>query len=177
MRLIKITPTVKLRVKKMILGLFDEYNYVRVRKTGLISLKRRWWSLKRTRVSLTDLIIGEIPKRIAKQAKALGKGDEYLALFNINIASVIHISTYSEEFCVVDYVWNKYIDLCLEVPVVGFLSEETDIHLPESRERIPLDFIENTYWYGIIRSLQLRKLSYQDPSVASQVSEIKSEYL
>ena len=176
MRLIKITPVVKLRVKEMILNLFDEYNYVRVHKSGLVSLKRKRWSLKRIRVPLTDLIIGAIPKRIAEKAKQLGKGDEYLALFNANIASIVHISMYAEHFCVVDYIWDKYITLCLEVPTVAFNFEQHAYEIEfNNRRLIPLDFFEDTYWYGIIKFLRKKKLSNKPFSILSRVLEIKNK--
>ena len=176
MKLIKITPIVKLRVKKMILDLFDEYDYVRVHRSGLVSLKRKRWSLRRTRVSLTDLVIGELPKRIAEHAKKLGKGDEYLALFNIQIAAIIHVSSYAEHFCIIDYIWDKYIKLCLEIPTIAFDFEQHEFELDFGKKNfIELDFFENTYWYGIIRFLQKRKLSYSKSKILSKVNEIKNK--
>ena len=185
MRLIKITPTVKLRVKEMVLNLLTEYDYVRVRKTGLVTLKRKWWSLKRDRISVTDLIVGEIPKKIAEIARLGGKGDEYLTMFSSHIASILHISTYSNRFNLVDYVWDKYSDLCLEIPKVSF--EFNEFELEEKKEYIALNFFEDTYWMGIIKSLKKQALPpskggvrwslMRHPSIVKRVNTIKNKVL
>lgn len=175
MRLIKITPIVKLRVKEMVLNLMTEYDYVRVRKSGLVTLKRKWWSLKKDRVSVTDLMVGEIPKRIAEVATLGGKGDNYLTMFSSHIASILHISTYSIRFNLVDYVWDKYTELCLEVPAISF--EFNEFELEEKQELIALNFFEDTYWMGIIKSLKKHALPAPDSKVTKQINAIKSEVL
>ena len=175
MRLIKITPIVKLRVKEMVLNLLTDYNYVRVRRSGLVTLKRRWWSLRRERVSVTDLIVGEIPKCIAEIAALGGKGVEYLTMFSSHIASILHISTYSNHFNLVDYVWDKYTELCLEVPKVSF--EFNEFELEEKKDFIALSFFEDTYWMGIIKSLKLQALPSPKSKLMEQVNTIKSKVL
>ncbi len=175
MKLIKITPIVKLRVKEMVLNLLTEYDYVRVRKSGLVTLKRKWWSLKRERVSVTDLIVGEIPKQIAAVATLGGKGDEYLTMFSSHIASILHISTYSIRFNLVDYVWDKYTELCLEVPMVSF--EFNEFELEERKELIALNFFEDTYWMGIVRSLKKQALPAHKSKITKQINAIKSKVL
>ena len=175
MKLIKITPIVKLRVKEMVLSLMTEYDYVRVRKSGLVTLKRKWWSLKKDRVSVTDLMVGEIPKKIAEVATNGGKGDNYLTMFSSHIASILHISTYSTRFNLVDYVWDKYTELCLEVPAVSF--EINEFELEEKQELIALNFFEDTYWMGIIKSLKKHALPTPVSKVTEQINAIKSEVL
>jgi len=175
MRLIKITSIVRLRVKEMTLNLLTEYDYVRVRRSGLVTLKRKWWSLRRDKVSVTDLIVGEIPKRIAEIAKLGGKGDEYLRVFSNHIASVLHISTYSNNFCIVDYVWEKFTELCLEVPLVSF--EFNEFELNEKRNHISLGLFEDTYWLGIINSLKQNALPPVKSELLKQVNKIKNKVL
>ena len=175
MRLIKITPIVKLRVKELVLNLMTEYDYVRVRKSGLVTLKRRWWSLKKDRVSVTDLMVGVIPKKIAEVATLGGKGDNYLTIFSSHIASILHVSTYSNHFNLVDYVWDKYTELCLEVPTISF--EFNEFELEEKKELIALNFFEDTYWMGIIKSLKKKALPIPDSKVTKQINAIKSEVL
>ena len=175
MRLIKITPAVKLRVKEMVLNLMTEYDYVKVRKSGLVTLKRKWWSLKKDRVSITDLMVGEIPKKIAEVAMLGGKGDKYLTMFSSHIASILHISTYSIRFNLVDYVWDKYTELCLEVPMTSF--EFNEFELEERKELIALDFFEDTYWMGIIKSLKKHTLPVAPSKITKRINAIKSEIL
>lgn len=175
MRLIKITPIVKLRVKEMVLNLMTEYDYVRVRKSGLVTLKRKWWSLKKDRVSVTDLMVGEIPKKIAEVATLGGKGDNYLTMFSSHIASILHISTYSTRFNLVDYIWDKYTELCLEVPIVFF--EFNEFELEEKKDFPALNFFEDTYWMGIIKSLKKQALPAPESIVTEQINAIKSKVL
>lgn len=185
MRLFKITPTVRLRVKTMILNLFTEYDYVKVHKSGLVSLKRRWWSLKRDRVSITDLIVGEIPKRIAEVAHLGGKGDEYLRVFSSHIAAIIHVSSYSTNFNIVDYVWDKFTDLCLEVPFVTL--KNSNLELNEKKEQTAISLFGGEYWFGIIKSLKLQALPpstghvkwslKRHPTLLQKVNEIKNKVL
>jgi len=160
----------------MLLNLFPEYKFVRVRKSGLIVLKKTWWSLRRTVVSITDLMVGEIPKRIADKAKRDGKGTEYLKLFNTHISTIIHISAYSDSFCVVDYVWDRYTELCIEVPLISFEINEYELN-EKSRNFIPLGFFENTYWFGIIKSLKQTRLSYRGSPIIDKINKIKNKYL
>ena len=175
MRLIKITPIVKLRVKEMVLNLITEYDYVKVRKSGLVTLKRKWWSLKKDRVSVTDLIVGEIPKQIAEIATLGGKGDEYLRTFSSHIASILHISTYSIRFNLVDYIWDKYTELCLEVPTISF--EFNEFELEEKEDFLALNFFENTYWMGIIKSLKKQILPLPESKITKQINTIKNKVL
>lgn len=175
MNLIHITPVVKLRVKSMIENLFDEYNYAKVHKSGIISLRRKRWSLRRKRVLLTDIVVAEIPKRIAEVAKRRGKGNEYLQLFDSTIASILHISTYAPQFCVVDYVWDKYIHICLEVPLI-IISPDKQLKLEKIyEEHNALPWFKDSYWYGIIKSLKFKELPYKGSGIISKINQIKEK--
>jgi len=158
----------------MIANLFPEYEYIRVHKSGLVSLKAKRWSLKRTRINVTDLIIGEIPKRIADRAKRNNKGDDYLKVFNSYMGSMINISAYAKEFCIVDYVWEQYINLCLEVPNVSFVLEDYQLQ-PSTRNFIPLGSFDNSYWFGIIQLLRQKRLSYKGSVIVEKINEIKKK--
>lgn len=175
MKLIKITPTTRLRVKEMTVNLLTEYNFVKVKKSGLVSLKRKWWSLKKDRVHITDLMISEIPKRIADIAVRKGKGVEYVRTFNNHVASILYMSTYSVYFDLVDYAWSKYVDICLDVPKISF--EINEFELEEPGNYLALGLFNNDYWMGIIKTLRQQALPPVKSKVLKQVNQIKNKVL
>lgn len=178
MRLIKITPIIKIRVKEMILDLFPEYKYVKVKKTGLVSLKKNRWSLRRETLSLTDLAISVIPKRIAKRAKEDNKGNEYLNVFNSYISSMVYMSIYDCHFDIIEYIWNKYVELCLEIPTILIDVEDLDMLDVSYNRPIALSFNKNRYFHGIVRDISPKKLpTYKKDSVVSKINKLKKKYL
>jgi hypothetical protein len=121
MNLIKITPLLKRRVKDMIVDLIPEYKYILINKRGLVTLKTKWWSFKKTTVNITDLFIDVLPKKLAESCKRKGYGDTYERLFSNDLYVMLQIKAYKKDFDITEYIWDKYNVLHREVPVITLI--------------------------------------------------------
>lgn len=135
MRLINITPITKRRVKEMAKTMIPGVGYVKVTTQGLVILKKKWYSLRRNVVPLTDLCIKEFPRRISQKANENNKGYGYASILSNNIANIVYINSYTDstEFNLINYLWKMYNDLYKEIPVILYKIEES------------LESIENKY--------------------------------
>lgn len=157
MNLIKITPLVKKRVKVLIADLIPEFKYIRVSNQGLVTLKTKWWSFKKTTINITDLFIDILPKKLSDSCKRKGYGDTYERIFSNDIYVIMQLKSYKKDFDIVDYIWNKYNVLHREVPVIKtatnvlVLENPKDIYLPV------LSPVSSYFIPGIEKLLKKRK--------------------
>lgn len=174
MNLIKVTNLVKRRTKDMLADLMPEYGYRKITNSGLVVLKKRWWSLKRTIVNITDLYIDIFPKKIADSCKRKGYGDTYDKLFSNDIYVMLQIKSYKKEFNLVDYVWNKYNVLYREVPTIRvtvntvMIDELSNVYLPV------LSPVSPKYIPGVERLLRNMKKNSVE-SLVEKISKIKAK--
>lgn len=54
----------------MLAVLFSEFNYVKIKSYGIVVLKKHWYSIKATRIAITDLCIYHIPDRITLRKRS-----------------------------------------------------------------------------------------------------------
>ena len=92
--------------------------YVRVTYSGLVTLKTNWWSLHRTRLSVTDLCLQELPKRIADSATRHNLGLNYLLLFKETIAGYLEMQFINENFDISEYIWDIFNKYHMEIPSI-----------------------------------------------------------
>jgi len=122
MNLIKITPVSKIRLKEMVLKLMPEYGFIRMASSGLvIVLKKHRFSLRRTKVTIDSLCISVLPKLMAENAEGRGMGTGYRLLMKRELFKLMNSSDRNRD--IIGYLWNQYIEMCLEVPKLGRLPE------------------------------------------------------
>lgn len=116
MKIIPVTPTVKRRVATMIKNIFPKVGYVRVAHSGLVTLKTKWYSLKRTRIPITDLMLHSIPNRISEIAEKRGFGVGYKVIFNTALNAMFQLISTNDHWDILEYVWDQYNKYCV-VPI------------------------------------------------------------
>jgi len=151
MNLIKITPLLKKRVKLMIVDLLPGYGYIRVTNQGLVILKKKWWSFKKTVINVTDLFIDILPRKLSESCKRKGYGDTYARLFNNDIYIILELKSYKKDFDIVEYIWNKYNVLHREVPIIRIT---TSIAIPSNSYLPVLSPVSSYFIPGIEKLLK-----------------------
>ena len=173
MRIIKITPVAKKRVKQMILGLFPGIGYARITSRGLAILKATRWSLKREIVPITDLCIYEIPKRIAEKASRKRLGENQIHVFNHHITTLMQLKYYNDKFDLLEYVYTQYAIVCMETPIVKtkeiLAIESSCIEKSGQFHLLNIDYI-----YGVGNHARKAITKFQQNKVYQQIQKIKN---
>ena len=171
MRIIKITPIVKKRVKQMIFGLFPEFSYVRVTNRGLAILKANRWSLKREIVPVTDLCMNEIPRRIAQTAVSKGLGESCVRLFNEHISVLMQLRYYNDKHSLFDYVYNRYVIVCMEQSIV---KPKEILAIEERCMQKSFRLLNTDYIYGVGSSAKKAINRLRTNKVYQQIEKLKA---
>lgn len=171
MKLIKVTPLVKRRVKVLVADLIPEFKYVRISNQGLIVLKKNWWSFKRTIVNITDLFIDILPKKLSDSCKRKGYGDTYERIFSNDIYIMMQLKSYKKEVDLVEYIWNKYNVLHREVPVLKTTTEVIVLEDPKYLYLPVLSPVSSFFIPGIEKLLRKRKGTVE--SLIEKISKIQ----
>ena len=174
MKLINITPYNKRRIKHMVIDLMPEFGYVRVTNSGLVILKKTWWSIKRTIINVTDLCIDILPNRLAASCKRKGYGDTYERMFSNDIYIMMQIRSYKKDFDILNYIWEKFNTLHRAVPIVTLTTETRslrDAHLPV------LSFVSTKYIPGVENLLKQMRKAKKKESVIFKVILLKAREL
>ena len=174
MNIIKVTQLTKKRVKDMIADLMPEYKYVRVRNSGVVMLKKRWWSFKYTTVNVTDLFIDTFPKLIVECCKRKGYGDGYSVLFSDNLYVLLRLRAYKKDVDLVGYVWQQYNKLIREVPKLSVIVSSAVIEDPSSRYTPVLSPVSNRYIPGVEILLRRNKKNDSVENLVEKITKIKS---
>jgi len=172
MNIIKVTPLLKRRVKQMVKDLLSEYNYVHVTKHGLVILKTKWWSFKKTILNVTDLFIDVLPNRLAENCKHKGYGDTYARMFNNDLYVILQLKAYKKTVDIVDYIWNKYNVLYREVPTL-FTNVESAILEDQTNRYLPVFSPISSYFIpGVVKLLRRSKRGSVD-GLIEKISKIQ----
>lgn len=118
MKIININPLTKKRIKVMTKSLIPWIGYVRVTYSGLVTLKAKWWSLRRTRLSVTDLCLHELPRRIAKSAAENNMGQGHELLFKDVIAGYLGLNFGNRNYDLVEYIWEMFNKYHMRIPSI-----------------------------------------------------------
>jgi hypothetical protein len=171
MNLIKITPLVKKRVRVLIADLLPEFKYIRTSNQGLVMLKKKWWSFKKTTINITDLFIDILPKKLSDSCKRKGYGDTYERIFSDDIYIMMQLKSYKKDVDIVEYIWNKYNVLHREVPVIRIMTDSYLLEDPSSIYLPVLSPVSSYFIPGIEKLLAKRKGTVD--SLIEKISKIQ----
>lgn len=121
MNLININPLTKRRIEIMTKSLIPWVGYVKVTYSGLAILKTSRWSLRKTKLSITDLCLHELPKRISHSASKNNMGKGHILLFRDVIAGYLELNFGNRNYDLVEYVWEIFNKYHLAVPSITII--------------------------------------------------------
>lgn len=127
--MINVTSVVKNRVKDMVETLLPDVGYVKVKNSGLVVLKKRWYSFKKVTTTVTDLLIGVLPEKISEFTVNRNDGVNYLRVFNEHISMMLALRAYNSMFNICDYVWDQYNKHCVIVPEIVIRTDKEVLFL------------------------------------------------
>lgn len=170
---IMITASVKNRVVTMIKDLYPNVGYVKVARTGIITRKRKWYSLRRTRIHITDLVLKGLPLKIFQKANILTNLQHVDARAEEASSVMLTLLYKNKEWEVFDYIWNLYSRNCVSV---------SDLYKPNanklSRKCIPKwVFVSPKSMYGLLPLLkqgQRNKNRLKDKKVSDLTKTVNS---
>ena len=113
MRIINLTRIRRARLITMLEDLIPEYSAVRIERNNLVTrFKRNRFNIfeRAYTVSVDSLCLMEIPKRLNIVAKNKELGD-YSGFFQNAINAIIYFKNHEEHTDVVDYLWEKYLQI------------------------------------------------------------------
>jgi hypothetical protein len=173
MNLIQITSLTKKRTKNILQDLLPEYKYQKVTNQGLVILKKRWWSFKKTIVTISDLYLSVFPKALADRLKQKGLGEGFISLFNNDIYVMLQLKAYKKEVNIVDYIWNKYNTLLREVPIITTTTSEFILEIADERYLPVLSPVSTFYIPGFERLIKRMKKKDSAESLIGKISKIQ----
>jgi hypothetical protein len=166
MRIVNVNPLIKTRVKDMVLTLLPDVGYVKVSNSGLVTMKRKWWSIRKVQSTVTDMVVGVLPQKISEFSLA-ERGRGYQRVFNEHIAALMSLRSYNPQFDVCNYVWEQYVKYCVEVPTI-IVNTNNEIKILEKKNYLPIAFRISP---KSIRSIT--ELIQEDPKSRQQQKFIK----
>jgi len=170
-RIINITQSTRVRVKKMLTTLFPDVSYVRVAHSGIITLKKHWYSFKKEKILITDLIIKTIPEKIADEAEKKGKGIGYRVVFNDTISAMFQLMNMRRHWDILDYVWEQFNLYCNNIQDIS-ISEQSSLEYSYN-SNITLSFISKRSIYGIT-TLFRQKMKTKKENTSTWLDDMKS---
>lgn len=172
MNLIKVTPLTKRRVKNLVADLLPEFGYSRITRSGLVMLKKKWWSFHRTAINITDLFIDVFPKRLAESCKRKGYGDTYERMFSEDLYIMLQLKSYKKDIDIVEYIWNKFNRLYREVPAVSIMISPILLENPANLYLPVLSPVSSYFIPGIVKLLRNRKKKGTIEYLTQKISRI-----
>lgn len=149
----------------MCVVLLPRVGYARVTNSGLVILKRHWWSLFRKRLPVTDVVIKHLPIEIGKLICRKDKRDVYISMFNDRVATIISLVKYTEKMDLLDHVYREYAKACLL---------DDPIYLVETyTEPIPA----KVHSFNITKVFKSMKPKKQKVTISDQVAKLKSRII
>lgn len=146
----------------MCVALLPKVGYARVTPSGIVILKKAWWSLCRRKIPVTDIIIKYLPLEIGKLICKSKDRDVYISLFNYQVATVVSLTKYTPHLDLFAYVYKEYAKACLMV---------------ESDEKVVVDFQEpivaNLQSFSVPKSLSKYKTVYSKHSLSKKIQKLK----
>ncbi len=173
-RLINITPVVKQRVKEMVLTLMPEVGYVRVSNSGIITFKRKWYSLKRVQTNITDLLIGVLPIKIAEFTANKQDGLNYVRLFNQDISNILSMRLYNPMFDICEYVWTQYNKHCVDMPDIVINTNNELIFLKKHNYLPSIKPLSSVKAKDLIRTVQGTQKDRISRRMVNEINRMKN---
>lgn len=113
--LINLTYGNRKKIAEMCEVLLPKVGYARVTHSGIVILKKTWWSLKRKKIPITDIIIKYLPIEIGRLLIKAKDRAVYVELFNYRVATIVSLTKYTPHFDLFAYVYDEYTKACFSV--------------------------------------------------------------
>ena len=181
MRIININPLTIKRTKIMTKSLIPWVGYVRMTYSGLVILKAKWWSFRRTRIPVTDLYFQELPKRIADSANKRGLTGNYFLLFKEAIGSHLELQfTTNRNFDISEYIWDMYNKYHKDVPLIEKIPDLPKILTESNIKNNMLPVLSLTSFYSkygvhrIFRNLRKDTIGKHKSRLVKRIKKIQN---
>lgn len=138
MNIIRNTRLNRVRIRIMAKGLLPEYNYVRVRKTGVVVFKKHWYSLKRTLTLTTDLVLDALPNLLSDVANERISNPMQRNIFADELYVLLRIRDYKREVDIVGTLWQHFNSLCRNIPTITLVETTVSYKLTKERAWLPV---------------------------------------
>jgi len=161
--LINLTSGNRKKVAGMCVALLPRVGYARVTRSGIVILKKSWWSLSRKRIPITDLILKYLPLQIGALVRKKAERDVYVSLFNYKVATLVSLTRYTPHLDLFAYVYKEYAKACLMV---------------EPEEEVVVDYQEpiapRIQSFNIQKVLKDSKPVYNKYKISDKIKKLKS---
>jgi hypothetical protein len=162
--LIKINYITKKKIAEMCVVLLPRVGYARVTNSGIVILKRSWWSLRRTRIPVTDIIIKYLPIYIGTLMHKKDTREVYIAMCNDKVATIVSLTKYTDKLDLLDYVYREYAKACL-------ISEPEDLTLSYN-----LPIRGRVHSFNLSPIFKKMKVKEQKITIASKVEKLRKRH-
>ena len=158
----------------MIVDLLPEFGYSRVTKRGVVILKDKWYSFKKTILTITDLYLDVFPKRLSDSCKKSNKGNMFDKVFSNDIYVFLQLRKYKKSINIADYVWEKYNVLHREVPTIT-ITIDTIMLSSTVGKNLPVISPVSSLYLPSVETL-LKKIIKKDSveSLVEKISKIRA---
>lgn len=137
MNIIRNTKLNRVRIKIMTKELFPEYNYIRVKKSGVVVLKKHWYSLKRQLTLTTDLVLDVIPNLLTDAANKNWEYPMRPNMFADELYVLLRVRDYKRNVDIVSTLWKYFNSLCRNIPTIT-LVEQKPYRLAKEQAWLPV---------------------------------------
>ena len=144
MKIIGINSLVKKRIEIMAKALIPWIGFVRISNSGIVTLKTNCWSLRKTKLSVTDLCLHKLSNQIAHVATMHNPNHNYLLLFKETITIYLEPHHIDENLDVFEYLWDIYNRYCVKVP---FDDEEPFTLIKPFKQNNLLPILSTAFFY------------------------------
>lgn len=162
-KLIYLTYGNRKKIANMCVALLPRVGYARVTHSGIVILKKTWWSLKRRKIPVTDVIIKYIPLEIGKLIRKKEDRSVYVELFNYRVATIVSLTKYTPHLDLFEHVYKEYAKVCL---------------IEEPEESLVVDYqepiVSKIQSYGIPKILKGSKPVYKH-SLSNRINKLKEK--
>jgi hypothetical protein len=110
MNLLQLNKNRRNKLSLMLSILFQEFSFIRVKKSGLVVMKKKWYSLRSTKVQSLDLCLTELPERMAAYRL---ESDVYYKRYLMYLTFLLR----SNHKNIVEYLFEEFMRLNIVKPV------------------------------------------------------------
>ncbi|HKL13881.1 MAG TPA: hypothetical protein VJ907_09775 [Halanaerobiales bacterium] len=172
MRLVFITPVVKQRVKEMIYSLMPDVGYIKISNSGVVTMKKNWYSLQKITSTVTDLLMGTIPQKIAQHVADSSGG--YIRLFNQDLTHIMSMRTYDVTFDICDYVWDQYNKNCIDLTTIVYNTQKEVMYL-EKHDYLPsIKPFSNSKVKDLVRAIGIKEKKIYEERFKKSLNRMKN---
>ena len=138
MNIIRNTKLNRVRIRIMTKELLPDYNYVRVKKSGVVVLKKKWYSIKRILTLTTDLVLDVFPNLLSDAANGQINNPMQRNIFADELYVLLRVRDYKREVDIVGTLWNHFNSLCRDIPTITLVDTKIPSKLAKERAWLPV---------------------------------------